>query len=134
MNQTRQLIQNYYGAFGSGDTQGLLDLLDDNVIHDINQGKREIGRQAFQQFLNHMNHCYREKISDLIIFVNDDGSRAAAEFTVDGIYIATDQGFPEAANQPYRIPAGAFFEIRENKITRVTNYYNIREWVSKISS
>src|SRR5438552_3123179 len=120
-DQTKQLIEAYYAAFNRGDMPAFFNLMDEQVIHDINQGPRVIGKPAFQKFMDHMNHCYREKITDLIIFVGQESTRAAAEFMVEGTYIATDKGFPEAKNQTYRIAAGAFFSLRSGKITRVTN-------------
>jgi hypothetical protein len=38
-----------------------------------------------------------------------DGTRAAAEFVVNGTYLATDEGLPEARGQTYVLPAGGFF-------------------------
>lgn len=128
-----QLIKKYYEAFNHADMQAFFALLDDNIIHDINQGHQEKGKSAFQKFMQNMNQCYKENITDLVIFTNENGTRAAAEFTVKGAYISTDKGFPEAKNQHYQLPAGAFFEIKSGKIARVTNYYNVKEWVKIIS-
>ncbi len=93
---TADLIRRYYDAFTAGDIDGFLDLLTDNVVHDINQGGREIGRDAFRRFLDRMNRSYREQISDLAVMTNEQGDRAAAEFTVLGAYLATDEGLPAA--------------------------------------
>ena len=64
---------------------------------------------------------------------NPDGTRAAAEFIVNGTYLKTDPGLPEARGQSYRLPAGAFFTIRDGQIARVTTYYNLAEWVRQVS-
>lgn len=128
-----QLISNYYEAFNRADMDTFFQLMDDHIIHEINQGEKEIGKIAFQKFMHHMNHCYREKVTDLVILVNADGTRAAAEFIVEGIYIATDPGLPLATQQAYHLPAGAFFSIHSGKITRITNYYNIKRWIKLIS-
>jgi len=132
-NQAIKLIESYYSAFNRGDMQTFFNLMDEKVIHDINQGERQVGKPTFQKFMEHMNHCYREKITDLVIFANSEETRAAAEFVVEGTYIATDKGFPAATQQTYRIAAGAFFSIQSGKISRVTNYYNVKEWVKLIS-
>ncbi len=110
-----------------------LELLADDVIHDINQGKREIGREAFRQFMACMNNNYRETVTDLVVMATPDGSRAAAEFTVAGEYLRHDPGQPEATGQKYRLQAGAFFAVRDNKIARVTNYYNLEDWIAQVS-
>ena len=44
--------------------------------------------------------------------VDATGTRAAAEFMVEGEYLATDAGLPPARGQRYRLPAGAFFDDR----------------------
>lgn len=130
---SRQLIEQYYAAFNRGDMEKFLSLLTDDVIHDINQGQRETGRDTFAAFMQRMNRNYREKLVEITIMVNADGSRAAAEFIVLGEYLATDEGLPPARGQTYRLPAGAFFEIRADKVARVTNYYNLNDWIAQVS-
>ncbi len=133
MNQTTvALIEKYYKAFNEANMTAFLDLLTDDVIHDINQGTQQIGKEAFKKFMDHMNNCYKEKASDLVIMATDDCDRAAAEFMIEGTYIKTDKGLPEARGQDYKLPVGAFFTIKNNKITRVTNYYNLQEWLKLI--
>ena len=130
--QTIDLITRYYAAFNAGDMETFLGLLTDDVVHDINQGLRETGRVAFAAFMQHMNHCYRERLDDIIVMANDSGDRAAAEFVVNGEYLATDEGLPDAHGQRYRLPAGAFFTLREGKVARVTNYYNLPDWTAQV--
>lgn len=131
---SKDLIERYYAAFNAQDMDAFLGLLADDVVHDINQGEREIGKAAFAAFMDKMNRCYREEIRDLVVMADASGTRAAAEFTVLGTYLATDEGLPEARGQTYRLPAGAFFEIRDGKVARVTNYYNLQDWLRQVSA
>ncbi len=134
MNQDSiNLIEQYYAAFNSGDMDTFLNLLTDDVIHDINQGRREIGKDAFTQFMACMNNNYKEQLVDMVIMATADGNRAAAEFIVEGEYIKTDEGLPTAQGQKYHLPAGAFFEIRDHKVARITNYYNLQDWIAQVS-
>ena len=126
------LIQRYYTAFNAGDWNGMLECLSDDVVHDINQSKREVGKPAFQDFLAHMERCYREKLRDIVVMASEDGSRGAAEFVVHGEYLVTDEGLPPANGQKYVLPAGAFFDVHKRKITRVTNYYNLPNWTAQV--
>ncbi|MCW8306650.1 nuclear transport factor 2 family protein [Acidiphilium sp. PA] len=128
------LIESYYAAFNAGQPQAMLDLLSRDVVHDINQGKREIGKDAFAAFLDHMNISYRERLTDIVVMTAADGTRAAAEFIVHGAYLRTDPGLPVAHGQKYVLPAGAFFEIRDGLITRVTNYYNLEDWLNQVGA
>lgn len=127
------LIETYYAAFNAGDMDKFLSLLTYDVIHDVNQGAREIGKDAFLAFMNRMNRNYKEQLVDMVIMSNDAGDRAAAEFVVLGEYLVTDEGLPEAKGQKYRLPAGAFFDIRDGKVARITNYYNLEDWIAQVS-
>jgi steroid delta-isomerase-like uncharacterized protein len=130
---TTDLIKNYFQAFNANDMETFLSLLDDNVLHDINQGGCQTGKEAFKKFMDHMNHCYEENITHLIIMTNEDGSNAAAKYMVEGTYLTTDNNFPDAKQQKYALPAGSFFTIKNNKITRVTTYYNVSEWINQVT-
>src|SRR3546814_11779235 len=114
------------------DNERFLGYLTDDVVHDVNQGSRETGKAAFRAFLDRMSRCYEEKIVDLFVMTNADGSRAAAEFTVLGVYLESDEGLPPAEGQRYSLPAGAFFEIRGGKVARISNTYNLSDWVRQV--
>ena len=129
---TEQLIEAYYDAFNRMDIEAFLGLLTDDVVHDVNQGGREVGKQKFRAFLERMNRSYEEKIVDLFVMTNADGSRAAAEFTVLGVYLESDEGLPPAEGQRYSLPAGAFFEIRGGKVARISNTYNLNDWIRQV--
>jgi len=134
MNQaTAQLLQDYYAAFNRQDMDAFLAMLTDDVIHDINQGGREVGKDAFSKFMDRMNAHYKEEIVNISITTNEAGDRAAVEFTVLGEYLSTDEGLPEANGQTYNLPAGAFFDIRDGKVARVTNYYNLEDWIAQVA-
>jgi steroid delta-isomerase-like uncharacterized protein len=127
------LVQRYYDAFNRGDAQAMLACLAEDVRHDVNQGARRIGKKLFAEFCAHMARCYKERLADLVIMASPDRKRAAAEFVVHGTYVATDQGLPEAKRQLYVLPAGAFFEIEDGVIGRVTTYYNLADWMAQIT-
>lgn len=132
MPSAKKLIQQYYDAFNKQDIDTFLSLLDDNVVHHINQGNEELGKEAFAAFMQRMSKSYKENISALTIMTNEDGTRAAAEFMVDGEYLANDTGLPKANGQAYRLPCGTFFSIKNNKISRVTTYYNLQNWLEQV--
>jgi len=126
-----ELIQAYFDAFNRHDAEGMLATLSEDVVHDINEGGREVGKAAFRKFKAHMDACYREQIKDLVIMTN--GNRSAAEFICEGEYLKADPTLPPARGQRYAIPAAAFFECADGKITRVTSYYNLKNWIAAVS-
>lgn len=129
---TLALLARYYEAFNAGNGEGMLACLTEDVAHDINQGDRQSGKDAFRTFLAHMDRCYKERLTDMVLMADEDGRRGAAEFIVHGEYLATDEGLPEAAGQTYELPAGAFFEVRDGLISRVSVYYNLADWIRQV--
>jgi steroid delta-isomerase-like uncharacterized protein len=130
MNAT---VQAYFDAFNAGDTDAMLACLSDDVAHHVNEGNIRTGKAAFAEFCAHMSACYAENLTDMVIFEAEGGTRAAAEYTVNGTYKSTDAGLPEARGQTYSIPAGSFFTLRDGKITRVTTRYNLSDWTAQVA-
>ena len=128
-----ELVLAYYAAFNRGDREAMLALLHDEVVHDLNQGARETGKPAFAAFMRRMDASYREQLRDIVVLASQDGDRAAAEYVVHGQYLRDDEGLPPARGQAYVLPGGAFFDIREDRIARVTNYYNLQDWIDQVS-
>lgn len=131
---SHDIIRQYFDAFNAGDTPAMLALVSDDVQHFVNQGELRKGRAKFAEFCSHMGDSYREELRDLVIFTSPDGLRAAAEFTVHGEYLKTDPGLPEATGQRYCLPAGTFFTLADGKITRITTYYNLQDWIAQVST
>lgn len=125
------IVKAYFEAFNAGDIDGMLACLADDVAHHVNEGQIREGKDLFAAFCAHMSRTYREELTDMVIFEN--GNRAAAEYIVNGTYLETDAGLPEAKGQTYRLPAGSFFTLRDGKIARVTTYYNLADWVRQVS-
>ncbi|EAR49936.1 hypothetical protein OG2516_17403 [Oceanicola granulosus HTCC2516] len=129
----RDVLERYFAAFNAGDVEGMLAELDEDVAHHVNEGGVRRGKAMFGEFCAHMARCYREKLSELVLFASEDGTRAAAEFMVDGTYLETDEGLPEARGQTYRLPAGSFMSLENGRITRITTYYNLADWLRQVS-
>lgn len=128
-----QIIKDYYAAFNKQDWSGMLALLSDDVRHGVNQGGIEQGKDKFKAFLKVMDTHYHENLSDLVVMTSDTSGRAAAEFIINGKYLKSQDGLPEAKGQPYKLPVGAFFEIKDGLITRISNYYDLNLWIKLVS-
>ena len=133
-SETEQLIERYFACFNAGDREGMIACLAPDVCHDVNEGDSRIGHEKFRAFMLHMDRCYRETLTGITVMSNPDGSRASAEFVVNGAYIATDDGLPPARGQAYVLPGGSFFEVSAGRITRLTTYYNLKKWIALVSA
>ena len=129
-----ELATAYLAAFNQGDTTAMLDLVSEDIAHHVNEGGIRYGKEAFAEFNAHMTRCYKERLADIVVFGSVATARAAAEFTVCGEYLATDAGLPEAKGQTYALPAGTFFTVTGGKISRITTYYNLSNWIAQVSA
>jgi steroid delta-isomerase-like uncharacterized protein len=132
MNSAKALIQKYYESFNHQNVEGMLSCLHQDVIHDVNEGDSEVGAEAFRKFLHRMNIHYKEHLTNMVIMVDETGRNGSARFTVEGEYLKTDGGLPPARGQRYSIPAVGVFEIENQKIKRVTTYYNLKKWIEAV--
>ena len=128
-----QTVQQYYEYFNQKNWQGMLSLLHPEVRHESNQGDVRVGIDKFTDFLKKMDECYEENLTDMVFFTESSNQRIATEFTVNGIYKKADDDLPPAHNQSYVLPAAAFLELKEGKISRVTTYYNLTLWLELVS-
>lgn len=129
-----EIVKNYYTHFNNGNWAGMQSLLDENVRHEPNQGEPRTGLELFRKFQEHMEKCYEETLTDMVFFSEPAGKRVAVEFVVNGTYKVTDEGLPEATGQKYVLPAAAFLEVSNGKITRITTYYNLPLWESLVGA
>ena len=130
-----ETVKQYYNAFNKQDWKGMLALVHPEVRHEPNQSNEpRIGREKFTEFLQQMDAAYEEKLSDMVFFTESGGNRVAVEFTVNGVYKKAERGLPPARGQKYSLPAAAFLEVKEGKISRVTTYYNLTQWIQLVSS
>tara|TARA_B110001454_G_C12723340_1_gene436859 strand:+ start:75918 stop:76319 length:402 start_codon:yes stop_codon:yes gene_type:complete len=126
-------IKKYFDFFNQGNNEGMISLLHEDVAHEVNQGDTRNGLPLFKEFMKHMDTCYKENLRDITIMSSPSvKDRVSAEFIVDGTYLKTDKGLPEARNQKYSVRAGTFFELKNGKISRITTYYNLPQWIKAV--
>jgi len=131
---TRLTVEAYYQAFNEKNYTAMLALVAEDVVHEPNQGTPRHGKALFEQFVAHMEVCYRELLTDFVYYESPDKPDCAAvRFVVNGLYLKGDEGLPAAHGQSYVLPAAAFLEVRNGKITKVATFYNLEEWIALVS-
>ena len=131
-DRTSALILRFYAAYNRRDIDAMLDCVNEDVVHDVNQGQRETGKPALRAYLERILRCYQEELRDIVVLSIDDGTRAAVEFVQHGVYQETEPGLPPARGQRYALPGGGFFSVHMGKIARVAHHYNLHERASQL--
>ena len=127
------IVKQYYNAFNEKNFDGMLALLHPEVRHEPNEGEVRVGIEKFTEFMKMMDDSYEETLTDMVFFTEPTDKKVSVEFVVSGIYKKGDEGFPEAHGQKYVLPAAAFLEVKDEKISRVTTYYNLERWIKLVS-
>lgn len=131
-DRSSALVLRFYAAYNRRDLDAMLECVADDVVHEANQGSREIGRGAFRASLQRKFDAFREELRDIVVMCIDDGTRAAAEFAVRGTYEQDAPGLPPARGQRYALSGGGFFAIHRGRIARVAHYYNLQDRAAQI--
>ncbi len=132
MNKQQQIVKDYYSRFNERDWQGMLKLVDDQVIHEPNQGETRLGKDRFREFLQHMDETYEEQLEEMRFYTSEE-EYVAVTFTVNGVYKKSEEGLPPAHGQTYKLPAAAFLTVRDGRIQRVATFYNLPHWIKLVS-
>jgi steroid delta-isomerase-like uncharacterized protein len=127
------IAKSYYQHFNTQNWEGMLALVAEDLRHEPNQGQARLGKDLFRAFLAKMNQAYAEQLDNMVFLSNEDQTRIAVEFTVQGRYLQAEEGLPPAHGQSYTLPAAAFLEIQNGLIRRITTYYNLPLWIELVS-
>ena len=77
-------LRAYYEALNRHDPASAVALLDDEVVHELNQGPREVGKAPFREFLQRMEYCYHEQLVDIRLLASNDGIQTRLHKLVAG--------------------------------------------------
>ncbi len=133
-DRTVETLKRLFAALNAGDRDATLACLGGEVVFDAFGGGREIGREGVRRVLAERAHAFRESYRDLVLMTETSGRRAAAEFTLRGLYQAQADGLPAASNQPFSVPGGAFFDIEDDgRIARASFMINLAELTRQLA-
>jgi hypothetical protein len=72
-----------------------------------------------------MDECYEEALIVFVLFGEPNNRSVTSEFVVSGSIKKSTKTHQSAQEHIYFLATGAFLEIKNGKITRLTTYYNI---------
>lgn len=131
-SSSEDLIRKFFKHLNAEEWREASLLLSDQILHDINQGPRVIGREPFLKYLVETARYYKEVVSDVFVLSSEDGSRGSAEFYVHGEYLKTHGLLPKAHGQRYEGFHGVFFEIEDQQISRFSHYFNYQSFLEQL--
>lgn len=130
---SNQIIKQYYDAILEQSVPNFLNLLSEDVVHEINQGDTEVGKSKFKTFMEQQFSYGEIEINDLIILSSQDGKYGFSRYLCSGKHVKNVEGYPPATGQHWKIPVVTYFTINNNKISHVAVYYNQKDWINQVS-
>ena len=88
-DRASELVLDYYAALNRHDIDGVLALLTEDVVHELNQGPREVGRAAFAAFLQRVEACYHEQLRDVVVMSSPDKAPQRSNCSMPAACLAT---------------------------------------------
>ncbi|MDQ2089935.1 nuclear transport factor 2 family protein [Marimonas arenosa] len=122
-------IRACFDAIDVGDAGAMLTCLAGDAALHVNQGSVRLGRDGFAELCARTNRCSGVARTDWVIFEAATGTRAAEDI-VNGTYLETDAGLPEARGQTYRLPAAALFALEDG----VAAYSSLADRMAPVSA
>lgn len=136
--ETEALITGFFNSLEVRDIAGALARVGEDVVHDTFYGEREIGWESFERYLIHRSRCYRTEYDALVVMSDPSGHRAAAEFVLKVQYLVDDDRLgpdaPQAADQQMAVAAGVFFEVDDERITRVSATFDSKAALEQLGA
>ncbi len=129
-----EIARTYYNAFNNKAWSRMAGLVHPDVLHFPNNNSLRTGRSAFLEYVQSNARRYDEWLTSFTYFANEAERKIAIEYVVNGKYIGNAPGFPPAHGQSYVLPGGAFFDVKDKLIYRISTYYNSHDWLDQVSS
>ncbi len=126
------MIADYFAAFNAGDVPGMLACLSDDVAHHVNEGQVRRGKEPFAAFCDHMSSCYRRRRSTDMVLFEARGTARARRLNMWSTAPTSKRmtGCPRRGVRPTACPRARSSMSSDGKITRVTTYYNLADWIA----
>jgi steroid delta-isomerase-like uncharacterized protein len=100
------------------------------VFVNVGDGQRHDGRAAVrtdhEALFGMWSDVTVEKARYLV-----DGNCWAGGWTMSGVHTGDAPGLP-ATGKPFKISGGGFGEVRDGKIVRTTQYWNMAEFLTQV--
>lgn len=126
-----KIIENFYRYFNDSELEKLLTLISENCTYEINHGGIKKGKKEAYECFKYGYEHYKEKVSNIIYMVSDDGRFVAVRFVINGKYLKTDESKIPAMGQNYELDIFNFFEIKNNQIVDSKYFYDEAALISQ---
>ncbi|MBW3096058.1 nuclear transport factor 2 family protein [Pseudohoeflea coraliihabitans] len=130
---TIDLISRFLAAYSARNIDDMLDCFGEDAALDITNSERVIGRRQIRFALAERLKQFEERVGDIVIMTTENGSRAAAEFTLRGRYRSDADELPPASGQDYALAAGVFCEAEDAGLSRLSLRFNPVELRRQVS-
>ena len=128
-----QVVRDFYAAYARRDIDEMMSHVSDGIVEDLSGVGLVTGAQQEREFLAGVIASFPDLVTELT-GVLACGDVVAVEWRRAGtISGAPWTGLP-ASGKPFALRGGAFLEVSENKITRITGYYDTAEFARHIGA
>jgi steroid delta-isomerase-like uncharacterized protein len=102
----------------------------DAVFMNVGAGQRHEGRDAIRADHENLFGMWSDLTVQKMPYLVD-GDRWAGEWTMSGVHTGDTPGLP-ATGKSFTISGGGFGQVRDGKVVRTTQYWNMAEFLTQV--
>lgn len=131
-NDPKALVLDWTEALNRRDADAAVAYLtEDCVLVNIGTGQRTVGREAIREDHLALFAMYSDMRIEKTTFLSTGDGHYATEWIMTGVHTGDAPGLP-ATGKPFRISGAGVGEIRDGRIARVTEYWNMAEFLIQV--
>jgi steroid delta-isomerase-like uncharacterized protein len=128
-----QVVSSFYDAYARRDIEAMMSHVSDDIVEDLSGIGLVTGAEQEREFLTGVLAAFPDLATEVTRMLAC-GDVVAAEWRRHGTFSGAPwRGLP-ASGKPFAFRGGAFLEVHDQKITRITGYYDTAEFARQIGA
>jgi steroid delta-isomerase-like uncharacterized protein len=133
-DQIEEMLRNENAAWNAHDVERIAAFYTDDCFkEDIAVGKATHGKEEMKALIGGAFTAMPDMKIELLTLLHR-GEWAATEWTMSGSYSRDYPGFPLAAGRRFSVRGASIMELRDGKISRISDYWNYASFLQQVSS
>jgi len=133
-DDVEDLLREENAAWNAHDVERIAAFYTDDCFkEDIAVGKATHGKEPMKVLVSGAFSAIPDMKIELVTLFYC-GESAATEWTMSGSYSSDYPGFPQAAGRHFSVRGASIMELRNGKISRISDYWNFASFLQQVGS
>jgi steroid delta-isomerase-like uncharacterized protein len=131
-DRVEELLRGENAAWNAHDVEAIAAFYTEDCFkEDIAVGKATRGREEMKVLVGGAFRAIPDMRIELVTLFSC-GDWAATEWVMSGSYSSDYPGFPSAAGRRFSVRGASVMELRDGRISRISDYWNFASFLSQV--